>query len=162
LTAPDGQGEESPYESLPHGAEFYVATRRTIRTGVSAGEVVEDRGIRPDYFYRLTRQDLLEDNVDLIEEAGRRLAQEKVYTLVVTYGTDRERLPQAHIRTQNLTRLDIFVNGRPWGSFDVQDDVTEVDLSELVSHATGDQLFLRILGYDGNKLVVNRSESVPH
>ncbi|MDF2781560.1 MAG: hypothetical protein K0S96_1364, partial [Geminicoccaceae bacterium] len=67
-------GASSPFKPLPNGAEMRVAIRASTRVGERAGLPLEDLGVEPDAIHRLTRRDLLEDNVDLIDEAGRILA----------------------------------------------------------------------------------------
>jgi Peptidase family S41 len=67
-------GADSPFEPLPNGAEMRVAIRASTRVGERAGLPLEDLGVEPDTLHRLTRRDLLEDNVDLIEAAGAILA----------------------------------------------------------------------------------------
>jgi hypothetical protein len=49
--------------------ELRVAFRRSQRIGPQIGNDVEDFGIRPDYVYDMTRNDLLKGNVDLINYA---------------------------------------------------------------------------------------------
>ena len=64
----------SPFRSLPNQAELRVAFRRSVRVGPNtAGNDVEDFGVRPDYFHAMTRNDLLQGNVDLIDHAARLL-----------------------------------------------------------------------------------------
>ena len=58
-----------PFTGLPKGAELRVAFRRSQRIGPQIGNDVEDFGIRPDYVYDMTRNDLLKGNVDLINYA---------------------------------------------------------------------------------------------
>jgi C-terminal processing protease CtpA/Prc len=60
----------SPFRGLPKGAELRVAFRRSQRVGPQIGNDVEDFGITPNYFYRMTRNDLLKGNVDLINHAA--------------------------------------------------------------------------------------------
>ena len=67
-------GPGSPFQPLPNGAEMRVAIRASTRVGERAGLPLEDLGVEPDVIHRLTRRDLLEDNVDLIEAAGGILA----------------------------------------------------------------------------------------
>lgn len=58
------------FKPLPGGAEMRVAIRRCLRVGQNAGIPVEDLGIEPDQLYRLTKRDLLENNVDLLKTAA--------------------------------------------------------------------------------------------
>lgn len=60
----------SPFRGLPNGAELRVAFRRSQRVGPQIGNDVEDFGITPNYFYEMTRDDLLKGNVGLINYAA--------------------------------------------------------------------------------------------
>jgi hypothetical protein len=60
----------SPFRGLPKGAELRVAFRRSQRVGPQIGNDVEDFGVRPDYVYDMTRNDLLKGNVELINHAA--------------------------------------------------------------------------------------------
>ena len=68
-------GPGSPIEALPNGANMRVAIRRTTRVGANAGLPLEDLGVVPDETHELTRNDVLNDNPDLINEAGRILSE---------------------------------------------------------------------------------------
>lgn len=61
---PDG-----PFRALPRGARLYIALRRSLRVGNQAGRPVEDLGVRPDVFYRMTEDDLLYQNQGLVRRA---------------------------------------------------------------------------------------------
>jgi hypothetical protein len=50
-----------------------VAIRRTLRVGPQAGTEIEDLGVEPDVTHRTTLRDLLHQDVDLLEAAGRLL-----------------------------------------------------------------------------------------
>lgn len=45
--------------------------RRAIRVRANEGRVLEDVGIVPDVFYRMTVRDVMEQNQDLFESAGK-------------------------------------------------------------------------------------------
>ncbi|WP_239502000.1 S41 family peptidase [Streptomyces qinglanensis] len=66
----------SPYVPLPKGSSMRVAVRRTLRVGAQSGTPVEDLGVTPNRVHRMTRRDLLEGNADLLNRAGRMLAEE--------------------------------------------------------------------------------------
>ncbi|MGY4465885.1 hypothetical protein ACVWWK_001567 [Bradyrhizobium sp. LB9.1b] len=53
-------------EPMPGHASFNFAARRSTRVGKSRGIPVEGLGIEPDYWYRMTRRDVLSNNEDLI------------------------------------------------------------------------------------------------
>jgi hypothetical protein len=65
------KAKNSPFKSLPRKADFTVPIRRCQRVGPQAGNEIEDFGVRRDYCYRMTRNDLLNGNVDLINHAAR-------------------------------------------------------------------------------------------
>lgn len=67
-------GPDSPIKPLPRGANMRVALRMSTRVKERAGLPLEDLGVEPDARHLLTRRDLLENNRDLINEAGRILA----------------------------------------------------------------------------------------
>ncbi len=63
-------GAESPLEPLPKNAAMRVAIRRTTRVGDNAGLPLEDLGVQPDHIHRMTRDDVLSGNRDLIAAAA--------------------------------------------------------------------------------------------
>ncbi len=66
-----GKAPDSPFKrQLPKQAQMTTALRRSSRVGAHAGAEVEDFGVTPDVLYRMTRQDLLGRNADLIECAA--------------------------------------------------------------------------------------------
>jgi hypothetical protein len=61
---------ESPFEKpLPNQTGMTIALRRSVRVGPHAGTEVEDFGVAPDVLYRMTYDDLLYENIDLIKYA---------------------------------------------------------------------------------------------
>jgi hypothetical protein len=76
LMAPDNiDPGPSPYEALPRGADMRVAARRTTRVGNRQGDILEDLGVKPDILYRMTRRDVMDGNLDLIDMAIAELAK---------------------------------------------------------------------------------------
>ncbi len=144
----------SPYRPLPNGAGLRVSIRRTIRRGGHAGTPVEDLGVVPDIEHEMTRNDLLEQNVDLINRAGELLADMPVRGLdidsVETSGGDL----LVTVTTQNLDRLDIYSDQRPEGSLDVTDGSTEFSLP------AGSTRVLELRGFDDRQLVAGRKRVV--
>ena len=55
---------------LPAGSSMRVSIRRNVRVGGNTGTPIENSGIVPDIKYDMTRRDLLEENVDLINKAS--------------------------------------------------------------------------------------------
>jgi len=121
----------SPFKPLPRGADILVAVRRSIRVGRHAGRPLEELGIVPDQRHYMTRRDVLGSNDDLIRRAARILTKKPVYALSVrplarTEGTRGivvtalSQLKQPGSR-KNISRLDVYVDGRPYKSLDATD-----------------------------------------
>jgi hypothetical protein len=118
----------SPFKPLPRGADMLLAVRRSIRVGLHAGRPLEELGIVPDRRHYMTARDLLGSNDDLIRRAARILMKKPVYALSVKpYGRKegtrgivvRARSKNSSPDTQkNISRLDVYVNGRPFKSLD--------------------------------------------
>lgn len=146
-------GRTSPIKPLPNGADMRVAIRRTTRVGPRAGQPVEDLGVVPDELHRLTRDDLLNGNVDLIDRAGEILSNALVRRLDAQAQRTAPDTASLSLTTENLTRIDVYADGRPLLAVDVSDGSTTVDVL-LASPAT-DTLDLQ--GLDGDDLVAARS-----
>ncbi len=102
--------------SLPGRASFRFAVRRVTRVGANAGLPLEDLGVRPDSTHQITRRDLLERNLDLIDSAATLLA-----------GLPNQRLTAAPdgrsgflITCMNLDRVDAYLDDRPLSSRSVR------------------------------------------
>ncbi|AZQ33532.1 peptidase S41 [Streptomyces cyaneochromogenes] len=140
----------SPYRPLPGGAGMRVSIRRTVRVGALAGTPVEDLGVVPDVRHRMTRDDVLHDNRDLLAEAGRLLAAEPVRRLDATRDASGASIA---VHTEGLDRIDVFVEGRPRTSVDVSDG----DSTVTVTPAAGAGDVIRVEGYSSGTLAVCRT-----
>ena len=79
----------------------------------------------------MTSRDLLEANEDLIRQAARILAQKPTYSLSVKPAAWKNgsrvvlvragSKHQSGNKVQNISRLDIYVAGRPYKTFDAKD-----------------------------------------
>ena len=123
-----GSNRRSPFKPLPRGADMLLAVRRSIRVGRNAGRPLEELGIVPDQRHRMTRRDVLGSNDDLIERAARILMKKPVYALSVKPFSRKEG-PRGIVVTavskieppdneRNISRLDVYVNDRPYKSLD--------------------------------------------
>ncbi|MEM7616155.1 MAG: S41 family peptidase, partial [Pseudomonadota bacterium] len=138
---------ETQFEDLPNGADMRVAIRRTLRVGPQAGTPLEDLGVKPDSLHALTRDDLLNGNVDLINRAGEILSGMDVY------GLEADVAPTADghslsTTTLGLDRLDLYVDDRPAGSHNVGDG------AHVFALAGGG--VLRVEGFSGGALSASR------
>jgi Peptidase family S41 len=144
---------ESPYKTLPNGAAMRVSIRRTLRVGELAGTPVEDLGIVPDRRHELTRRDVLEDNVDLLDAAGALLEQMPKRTLRLTSSLDGGGTLTLQVTTAGIERLDVYVDGRPRASTDVTDGASSVPVTGVSGAGV-----VRVEGYAGGELVAARTQ----
>jgi len=154
LNEPPPPDETSPYVALPNGANLRVAIRRTLRVGALAGTPVEDLGVTPDETHKMTRADLLEGNVDLLNKAGALLAAMPIRRLDLNTSFSGTTLTVA-IDVQGIDRVDIYLEDRPISS----EDLTGAPLSIDILEVTSGQL-LRADGYQSGALVASRRMTV--
>ena len=143
-------GADSPYEPLPGGSNMRVSMRRTIRVGINKGTVLEDLGVVPNQLYRMTRDDLLNDNVDLINEAGRLLSQQTARALNVEISGESNGEIELEVKTTNIERLDFYIGSRPLGSVEVMNNLTQIALD------TGESSSVLIEGFSDDQLVASK------
>ncbi|WP_448619136.1 S41 family peptidase [Geodermatophilus sp. URMC 65] len=146
---------ESPYKALPNGAAMRVSMRRTLRVGELAGTPVEDLGVVPDRRHELTRRDVLEDNVDLLDAAAALLEQMPKRTLRLTSSVDGGGTLTLQVTTAGIQRLDVYVDGRPRASTDVADGASTVTVTGVAGADV-----VRVEGHAGGKLVAARTQQL--
>jgi cytosine/adenosine deaminase-related metal-dependent hydrolase len=157
LTIDPETGENTgPFQPLPGGAGLRVAVRGMLRVAGRAGVPLEDLGVRPDHWHQLTRNDLLHGNEDLIQAAAQLLAGRPAYALAVTVQPAPVGVFAAEVNTANLSRLDVYLDERPWQSLDVSDGATTLQIP--LPPAGVNDLALR--GYAGSRLVAVRRLSL--
>jgi len=143
---------DTPYAALPRQADMRVAIRRTLRVGPLAGTPVEDLGVRSDVRHELTRRDVLENNVDLLDAAGALLAGRPVRRLRLTPSLAAGTLT-LQLGTAGVDRVDVYVDGRPRGSSDMGDgDVT------LTFDGVGTATTVQVQGFAAGELVAARTQ----
>ena len=114
--------KSSPFKPIPGGASFRVAIRRSTRVRARSGEPLEDLGVVPDVsVYRMTRNDVLNHNVDLIATACGILAGMPRQRLAASCNKRADGSLDVTITTSNLRRVDVLLNGRPVHTLDVKD-----------------------------------------
>lgn len=145
----------SPYKPLPKNAGMRVSIRRTLRVGPRAGTPVEDLGVTPDERHRITRDDVLNANTDLLDRAGALLAALPVRRLGVTATMGAGGVLTVQLQVANLDRADIYVDGRPRASVDLTSPTVAVTIPG-VPGATS----VRVDGLDAGDLVASRTASV--
>jgi hypothetical protein len=121
---------KSPFEPIPAGASFRVAIRRSTRVGLRSGEPLEDLGVVPDPpVYRMTRNDLLNHNADLIAHACEILAGMDRQRLSATCNRNADGSLAVTVVTSNVQRVDVLLNGRTIHTADVKDGSTSFNVA---------------------------------
>lgn len=116
-----GESAKTQFKPLPRDTELQLAMRRSVRIGPREGRPLEELGITPDHRHYMTRRDLMNRNSDLVRRAARILETKPVYSLSVqpVKGRNRTLRINASSKVQprdhklRISRVDIFVNGRP-------------------------------------------------
>ncbi|MEW9550426.1 S41 family peptidase [Nonomuraea sp. NPDC050783] len=140
---------ETPYRELPGGANMRVAIRRSLRVHDRAGTPVEDLGVAPDERHRMTRRDVLQDNADLLEHAGRLLAALPARRLEVEVAASGGELT---LRTHLLDRADVYLDGRPRASVDLTQETVTVPVPGAGAAHT-----IRVEGFQDGALAAART-----
>jgi Peptidase family S41 len=153
----------SPFRPLPRGADILIAVRRSIRVGRHAGRPLEELGIVPDERHYMTKRDVLNRNDDLIKQAGKILKRKPVYALSVdtfklndgsqgiTIKASSKNQPRNG--STNISRMDAYINGRPFKSVDAKDGSIRARITTLGKRGNRNAQ-LRLEAYDGaNNLV---------
>jgi hypothetical protein len=126
-----------------------VAIRRSLRVGRQAGAPLEDLGVVPDERHYMTRNDLLADNVDLINNAGAMLATLPVRSLTVDIEPSSPTEAKALAKAKGMNRLDFYLNNRPIQSSEVSNGQTTC----VVKKADSSAAILEVQGFDGTEFV---------
>jgi hypothetical protein len=111
-----------PLKELPGGAKMGLAIRRSSRVGPNAGTFLEDVGVKRDVPYAMTRDDILHHDRDLVRFACRQLGAQPTRALkIVTSQLLGDDGISLIVQTQNVYRIDCFVDGLQQCSFAVVD-----------------------------------------
>ena len=144
--------QDSPIRPLPKGTRMRVAMRRTSRVGERSGDPLEDLGVVPDEIHKMTKNDLLSNDEDLISDAASILADLPVRALSVELDQATDTAVSVSTTTENISRLDAYIDGRPQRTLDVEDGPTTFDLP---LDSPGPHI-LELRGFDGNEIVAAR------
>ena len=120
----------APFTSLPKGAAFRVAFRRTTRAGAAGGTPIEDLGIVPDALHLMTEDDVLNGNVDLLAAAADLIGTLPVRSVTATVGSASASRLRLKLSTSGIDRVDIAVDGRPVESVDVADGAKTITIAK--------------------------------
>jgi hypothetical protein len=101
-----------------------------MRSGAHRGVPLEDLGVSPDETHRMTRNDLLNNNVDLLAKGGQilsKLASASISVQVAPAAAGKRKITMT---TQGLDRVDIVVDGRPRATVDVVGGTTTTEIPQ--------------------------------
>jgi C-terminal processing protease CtpA/Prc len=140
-----------PFKPLPNGAGMRVSIRRTLRVLGHEGMPMEDLGVVPDYKHDMTKDDVLNDNVDLINQAASILSKMPVYRISVSVTRSDGKIT-VDTSTENISRLDVYLDDRPQRSMDVTNNSVEcvLELPEMGAS------LIELRGFKDNHLVAIR------
>lgn len=142
----------SRHAPLPHGSDLRVAVRRMLRVGRHAGDVLEDLGVVPNQIHAMTRDDVLQGNVDLIDAAAQILSAMEDHAVSFTV-ENRAGNRVIRVQTRHVDWITLLVNRRPQGSYDMPDGTVELDLAGALDPAAAGAMRVEIQGFVGDRLV---------
>jgi hypothetical protein len=101
----------------------------------------------------MTRRDVLENNVDLLDAAGALLAGRPVRQLRLNPSRAADGTLTLQLSTVGLDRVDVYVDGRPRGSSDVADGETTLTFADVAAAAS-----IQVQGFAAGGLVAARTQ----
>jgi hypothetical protein len=100
----------------------------------------------------MTRRDVLENNVDLLDAAGALLAGRPVRRLHLNPSLGGGTLI-VQLTTAGMDRVDVYVDGRPRGSSDVTDGDATLSFAGVAAATT-----VQVQGFAAGELVAARTQ----
>ena len=141
-----------------------VSLRRTLHIHEHGGMPLEDLGVIPNAsvydnksanVHKMTKQNILNNNIDLINHAASILAKIPIYRISTEISSNGEKLI-VKTETINISRLDAYIDNRPQLSIDVRNNSAQFDLKKPEC----DSSFIRIEGYNDKILVAVHREKI--
>jgi hypothetical protein len=116
-----------------------------LRVHEHEGMPLEDLGVIPDHVHKMTKEDVLKDNKDLIDHAASILAMHKIS---INISSNAEELT-VKTKTENISRLEVSIIDQPLKSIDVINNS-----AQFVLERPRDEVpFIEIRGFKENNLV---------
>jgi hypothetical protein len=134
-----------------------VSLRRNLRVGEMAGTLVEDYGVTANKRHKMTLNDLLNDNADLLERAAELLVSRPVYHLDVTQTSGTGGAVTLVIEASaNLESADVYVDGRPYRTVMLAGEPERVTLT-----GSPEDRAVKVQAFDGGQVAAARTLTVP-
>ena len=143
--------EDFPFRPLPGGADLSLVIRRVLRVGPNAGTPLEDYGVVPDERHETTRNDVMNDDADLMLTAAGLLGRGTLRRFDLALSEAGGELT-ASFEALGVDRADVIVDGRPRLTVDLGGNPGPVAVP-----GAGTPKMVRIAGYDREVLVAART-----
>ncbi len=143
--------EDFPFRPLPGGADLSLVIRRVLRVGPNAGTPLEDYGVVPDERHEMTRNDIMNDDADLMVTAAGLLGRGAPRRFDVELSEAGGELTATY-QVLGIDRADVIVDGRPRMTVDLGGNPGPVPVP-----GAGTPEVVRIAGYDRGVLVAART-----
>jgi Peptidase family S41 len=143
--------EDFPFRPLPGGADLSLVIRRLLRVGPNAGTPLEDYGVAPTERHNMTRNDVMNDDADLMVTAARLLGKGTPRRFDVQLSESGGELT-ATFEVLGVDRADVIVDGRTRLTVDLGGNPGPVPVP-----GAGTPKLVRVAGYDRGDLVAARS-----
>ncbi|MFG2007060.1 S41 family peptidase [Spirillospora sp. NPDC048911] len=144
--------DDFPFRPLPNSADLSLVIRRLLRVGAHAGTPLEDFGVIPDERHIITRQDVLNNDADLMATAAALLGKGEPRRLQIALAELDGELTLT-FEVLGVDRADVIVDGRPRATADFGGGIP----APVRVPNTGTPRTVRIEGYDGRELVAVRT-----
>jgi len=143
--------EDFPFRPLPDGADLSLVIRRVLRVGPNAGSPLEDYGVVSDERHTMTRNDITNDDADLMVAAAGLLGKGTPRRFDVGLSEAGGELT-ATFEVIGIDRADVIADGRPRLTVDLGGNPGPVPVP-----GAGTPEMVRIVGYDRGILVAART-----
>lgn len=143
--------EDFPFRPLPGGADLSLVIRRVLRVGPNAGTPLEDYGVISDERHEMTRDDITNDDADLMVTAAGLLGKGASRRFDVALSEAGGELT-ATFEVLGIDRADVIVDGRPRLTVDLGGNPGPVSVP-----GAGTPNMVQVVGYDERDLVAVRT-----
>jgi hypothetical protein len=143
--------DDFPFRPLPDDADLSLVIRRVLRVGPNAGSPLEDYGVVSNERHAVTRNDVMNDDADLMVAAAGLLGKGTPRRFDVELSEAGGELT-ATFGVTGIDRADVIVDGRPRLTVDLGGNPGPVPVP-----GAGGPGMVRIAGYDKGVLVAART-----
>jgi hypothetical protein len=143
--------DDFPFRPLPGGADLSLVIRRVLRVGPNAGTPLEDYGVLPNERHDMTRNDIMNDDADLMVTAAGLLGKGVPRRFDVELSEAAGELT-ATFEVLGIDRADVIVDGRPRLTVDLGGNPGPVPVPDA-----GTPEMVQVTGYERGALIAARS-----